>query len=184
MFEEYGKYDRLLLEKLVSLELDYLVKPVQRLIKRNKAGMIKVHNQTWKQIMREVFTGDKFTVESIVLSYLAHYGIHIKNPYRVDMRDSKDRVKKHRKKLKEEGYKTISFSVSNDDYIKINMLKEYWESPSYASLFLALVDLPKVPEDFKEDYMLRAKAIKDFVKKSRGYSYKIPKEKKVIEDEN
>ncbi len=177
MFEDYGKYDRFLLEKLVSLELDYLVKPVQRLIKRNKAGMIKVHKQTWKQIMREVFNGDKFTVESTVLSYLAHYGIHIKNPHRVDMRDSKERVKKHRKKLKEEGYKTISFAVSEDDYFKFNMAKEYLESPSYASLFSILIDLVKVPEDFKEDYIKRAKAHEDFIKKSKGYSYKMPKEK-------
>ncbi len=177
MFEDYGKYDRFLLKKLVSLDLDYLVKPVQRLIKRNKAGMIKVHKHTWRQIMLEVSYGNKYTVESTMLSYLAHYGIHINNPHRVDMRDSKERVKKHRKKLKEKGYKMISFSVSEDDYFKFNMAKEYLGLRSYASLFSTLIDLVKVPEDFKEDYIKRAKTHKDFVKKSRGYSYKIHKRK-------
>jgi len=179
VFEDYGKNDRLLLEKLVSLDLEYLVKPVKRLIALNKAGSIKVHKQTWKKIMREVFYGVRFEVEHTMLSYLAHYGIHIKNPNRVDLRDSKDRVKKHRKKLKEEGYKTLSFAVSKDDYIKINMVKEYLESPSYASLFMTLVDLVRVPEEFEKDYVLRAKAIKGFIKKSQGYSYELPKSKKV-----
>ena len=114
------------IEVLRSNNLNHLVEPFVKMVELDKLGKIKIHNMTWKVIMRDIYDpmSSRQDIEMMIVSYLVNFGLAYVPPKKQKPTVSKERVRKHRAMRKELGYKTISIELSPNNYEKMKRYKK------------------------------------------------------------
>jgi hypothetical protein len=113
-----SKNHKKIISTLEKNKLDYLINPFLKLISLNEEKKIIIHKMEWSHILHETYQNgnSKMRFEQVITSFLHLHKIKFAKP-------NKERIKEYRRRKKLEGYKTISFQISLDDFEKLSKYK-------------------------------------------------------------
>jgi hypothetical protein len=139
-FLERG-YNKVLFDRLRESQLHHYIKPMQDLFILEKQQKIKLSRVSLKKLMRTVYMGTRKDLEMQLQAFLLHYGlIHPPKPKNKPKPASvRERVRKHRERLKKRGYRAVTAYFSEDELAYIKKIKHQHGYSSYAELFYSCV---------------------------------------------
>jgi len=129
--------NKVLFDTLRAKQLHRYIQPMKTLLKREKEHKVVLSKVSWKKLMSAVRYQSRRNIEQHLKAFLLQYGIITVQTTKIkpDKALVRDRVRKHREKLKKEGYRSITMQLPPDQFDYIRRAMKYSGSSSYADLF-------------------------------------------------
>lgn len=115
-----------------------LVDPFEVVVRRVEEGRFILYSADLERLHQLAMYGDSLLFRESLLSLFALAYVPHKSRDR-ERSLTRERVSQHRRRLKMKGYRTVSFSVSLQNYKMIQQLKKEMGDVSYSYMFAKLV---------------------------------------------